>query len=170
MLGADQANLGAGGGTLRLTANSFVETAQMPSSVFISAENPFIDISTAQAQTQSAIGGTYPTGYKGIVQGLSVVTEGYLNATGLTSIIVKVRDNNPDIRIVGNVISGLNPHPTFGGKGTVGIQSGGLNCLVQGNIITGASAQSAQNWNIFASRGIDGGGNIVNTPIEKQIF
>jgi hypothetical protein len=138
--------------------------------VFIHPFNPIVDINTSQNQTESLLGGTYPSGYKGICQGLQFVIEDYQNPSGLTPIGIKVRENNADIRVIGILFQGKGPSGQPGSAGSVGIQSQGLNCLIQGNTITGASVQGAQNWNIYGQRGVDGGGNIVNTPNEKQIF
>jgi len=170
MIGVDQANPTAGGGQMRFTLNSMVGSDSMPGSVFISWFSPIIDINTSQNQTESLIGGTYPSGYKGIVQGLQIVMEDYMNPGNDTILGIKVRDNNADMRLIGNVYQGRNYVSGSRTQGSVGIQSSGLNCFIQGNVVSGASLQGGQGHNIWASRGIDGGGNIVNSPNEKQIF
>jgi hypothetical protein len=107
-----------------------------------------------------------------IVQGMHSVVEDYTTPTFDTAVGIKVRDNNPDVRVIGNFYQGKDY--VSGGRvgGAVGIQTGGLNCLIQGNTVTGASARGAigQALNIFGSRGIDGGGNVVNSPDEIAIF
>jgi hypothetical protein len=170
MCGADQANLAAGGGTMRATLNALVGTENYPGSVFVGWSTPMISINTSQNSTESQIGGTYPSGYKGIVQGVTMIVEDYTKNGNDTVVGIKINDNNPDIRVIGNTYIGKNF--VTGGRvgGAVGIQASGPRCVVNNNVISGISAKSGQSRNIWGSRVVEAIGNTVNTPDEIDIF
>jgi hypothetical protein len=126
------------GADLRFTPNSLHPEA------YITPFHPIIEASTNIGVTaQVALGGT--------IRNITIVQEGYLNAKNDSLKGIVVNQNNPDIRIEGAAYYAPDYKAPSVSNGAVGLNSTGLNTMVDGMLVIGKPEPGQAN--IFVQRG-----------------
>jgi hypothetical protein len=169
-VGANPANLAAGGGEVHFTANSLVDTHNFPGSIFIGKSSQAGIVVAAAGSSNAATVGA--GGYSVQVRNMRVFIDGFQNPAGDTLMGFVWGAGCNDGRFVGNKYFGM-PTMVPGSYtlGARGLNGGAARLFIQGNEIRGLSARSGNAFNIFANSGaIDGGGNVVDDPGGPVIF
>lgn len=125
---------------LRVTSNSLVSGSA------VTPAHPMIDISSNVGITpQASMGGT--------IRNVTMIQEGYINASNDTLGGILIHANNPDIRVESSSYSAPDYSPAPGNTtfGAIGLNSKGANTTVNGMRVTGTAIPHLAN--IIVERG-----------------
>jgi hypothetical protein len=125
---------------LRVTANSLVPGGA------VNTAFPLLGVSTN-------IGVTPHVSLGGTIRNVTMIQEGYVNASNDTLGGILIEENNPDIRVESSAYSAPDYSPAPGGAtfGAIGLNSKGVNTTVNGMRVTGTAIPHLAN--IIVERG-----------------
>jgi hypothetical protein len=98
----------------------------------------------------------------GVVRDLHIVEDGYVDGASIVLHGIVVNDANPNVTIDGLHFTAPDYVPGSISGGAVGINSTGENTVISNTVIVGRARCEANAWNIFATRAVNGGGNVAS--------